>query len=89
MRPHVVWFGEALEYKVLEKTDEVLEACDVCLLIGTSSVVYPAAGFAPSLADRGVPVAEFNLEETPATGAFRFHFHGPAGQTLPPILLEG
>ena len=41
------------------------------LKIGTSSVVYPAAGFAPRLAARGVPVAEFNLEETPATGAFR------------------
>lgn len=41
------------------------------LKIGTSSVVYPAAGFAPHLAARGVPVAEFNLEETPATGAFR------------------
>ena len=34
-------------------------------------MVYPAAGFAPRLAARGVPVAEFNLEETPATGAFR------------------
>lgn len=39
--------------------------------VGTSSVVYPAASFAPSLASRGVPVAEFNLEETPATGVFR------------------
>lgn len=40
--------------------------------VGTSSVVYPAAGFAPMLAMRGVPVAEFNLEETPCTGEFRY-----------------
>ena len=38
------------------------------LQVGTSSVVYPAAGFAPMLAARGVPVAEFNLEDTPVTG---------------------
>jgi hypothetical protein len=29
----VVWFGEALENEVLEKTDEVLRKCDVCLLV--------------------------------------------------------
>ena len=40
--------------------------------VGTSSVVYPAAGFAPMLAMKGVPVAEFNMEETPCTGEFRY-----------------
>jgi len=38
--------------------------------VGTSSVVYPAAMFAPELASRGVTVAEFNVEKTPATGTF-------------------
>ena len=37
------------------------------LQVGTSSVVYPAASYAPMLAARGVPVAEFNLESTPVT----------------------
>lgn len=39
--------------------------------VGTSSVVYPAAMFAPQLASKGVPVAEFNLEKTPETQKFR------------------
>lgn len=38
--------------------------------VGTSSVVYPAAMFAPQVAARGVPVAEFNMENTPATMRF-------------------
>ena len=38
--------------------------------MGTSSVVYPAAMFAPQVAARGVPVAEFNMEITPATEQF-------------------
>ena len=67
LRPHVVWFGESLDEEVLEGAQEELEACDLCLVVGTSSVVYPAAMFAPSVAARGVPVAEFNMETTPAT----------------------
>lgn len=52
-------------------TDEIVETCDVCLVIGTSSIVYPAAMFAPQVANRGVPVAEFNIEMTPATRQFQ------------------
>jgi NAD-dependent SIR2 family protein deacetylase len=52
-------------------TDEALESCDICLVIGTSSVVYPAAMFAPTVARRGVPVVEFNLEKTPETYNFQ------------------
>lgn len=86
VRPHVVWFGEGLEQEVLRKTSEELDNCDLCLVVGTSSVVYPAAMFAPQVASRGVPVAEFNIEETPATNSFGFMFQGPAGETLPAAL---
>ncbi|KAH0617896.1 hypothetical protein JD844_016615 [Phrynosoma platyrhinos] len=55
-------------------------------LVGTSSIVYPAAMFAPQVSARGVPVAEFNMQSTPATDQFRFHFPGPCGTTLPPAL---
>ena len=49
LRPHVVWFGEQLDEKVMDAAHEELESCDLCLLVGTSSVVYPAAMFAPQL----------------------------------------
>ena len=42
--------------------------------------------FAPQVAARGVPVAEFNLEATPETQNFGFHFEGPCGSTLPKVL---
>ena len=47
-----------------------METCDLCLVIGTSSVVYPAAMFAPMVAERGKPVAEFNLNEDPFDDGF-------------------
>ncbi|XP_064383689.1 NAD-dependent protein deacylase sirtuin-5, mitochondrial-like isoform X4 [Halichondria panicea] len=61
----------------------VFTLSDLCLLVGTSSVVYPAAGFAPRLAARGVSVAEFNLEPTPVTGSLKYHFQGKCGEILP------
>jgi len=83
LRPAVIWFGENLDSDVMRKASAELEKCDICLVIGTSSVVYPAAMFAPQVAARGVPVAEFNMEHTPATEEFGFHFQGPCGDTLP------
>lgn len=82
LRPHVVWFGESLEMDVLRKVNEELVSCDLCLVVGTSSVVYPAAMFAPELAMRGISVAEFNVEQTPASGSFTYYFEGPCGTTL-------
>ncbi|KXJ27367.1 NAD-dependent protein deacylase [Exaiptasia diaphana] len=86
VRPHVVWFGESLPFDALMKSKEIMDSCDLCIVVGTSSQVYPAAMFAPNLAQRGVPVAEFNLEKTDKTDCFRYHFHGKAGETLPPLL---
>ncbi|PIO25394.1 NAD-dependent protein deacylase sirtuin-5, mitochondrial [Aquarana catesbeiana] len=70
LRPNVVWFGETLDSTLLGEVEKELETCDLCLVVGTSSVVYPAAVFAPQVAARGVPVAEFNMESTPATTGF-------------------
>ena len=42
LRPHVVWFGEALDSEVLLKTDQVLAACDLCLLVSETN--YRIAG---------------------------------------------
>ncbi|CAH0562203.1 unnamed protein product [Brassicogethes aeneus] len=85
-RPYIVWFGESLDPQVMEKARNLVENCDLCLIIGTSSVVYPAAMFAPSVLERGKPVAEFNISEEPANEGFTFHFSGKCGTTLPKAL---
>ncbi|KAL0966176.1 hypothetical protein UPYG_G00291920 [Umbra pygmaea] len=83
LRPNVIWFGETLDSHVLTKVEAVLDTCDLCLVVGTSSIVYPAAMFAPQVASRGVPVAEFNTNTTPETARFTYHFQGPCGTVLP------
>ncbi|XP_051990857.1 NAD-dependent protein deacylase sirtuin-5, mitochondrial-like [Xyrauchen texanus] len=86
LRPHVIWFGETLDSHILTKVEKELDTCDLCLVVGTSSVVYPAAMFGPQVASRGIPVAEFNTQTTPNTTRFMFHFQGPCGKTLPVAL---
>lgn len=41
LRPHIVWFGEAVP--MIEPAAEFVSQADICLVIGTSMVVYPAA----------------------------------------------
>jgi len=42
LRPHIVWFGEAVP--MMERAAAAVEKADVLLVVGTSLVVYPAAG---------------------------------------------
>ncbi|HXF47441.1 MAG TPA: NAD-dependent deacylase [Burkholderiaceae bacterium] len=44
LRPDVVWFGELLDPGVLARAERLAASCDVMLVVGTSGVVYPAAG---------------------------------------------
>ena len=41
LRPHIVWFGEAVP--MLDKAIDISELADVLVIIGTSMQVYPAA----------------------------------------------
>ena len=53
LRPDIVWFGEAVP--MIEKAAEIVSEFDILLVIGTSLVVYPAAGLVSYIRD-GVPV---------------------------------
>ena len=83
-RPAVVWFGESLPPRELDAAMEACH-CDVFLTVGTSAVVYPAAGLVHEARRNGAFTAELNLEATPATGAVDLAIHGPADQLLPNI----
>ena len=88
-RPAVVWFGEAIAPRVLAACDAAL-ACDVFLSIGTSSVVYPAAGLVHAARRRGAFTVEINPEATEAASAVDLAIGLPAEIALPDLdaLLE-
>lgn len=70
LRPHIVWFNESLWPEITSEVDHLIDTADLLLVVGTSSVVYPACLYAPEAAKRGIPVAEFNIEKTKATQFF-------------------
>lgn len=85
LRPDVVWFGEGLQPEDLEKAREAFHAADLALVVGTSSVVYPAAAL-PGLAKRaGALVVEINPDETPLSAQADVVLRGPSGVLLPEL----
>jgi len=56
------------------------------LVVGTSAVVYPAAGLAPLAVSRGAKVVEVNLEKTPFSSMMDCSIQGKAGEILPKLL---
>jgi NAD-dependent deacetylase len=83
LRPGVVWFGEALPEDAFQATVAAVEEADVVLVVGTSGLVYPAAGL-PALARRaGAFVVEINPVATPLTPGMDAVLAGPSGEVLP------
>jgi NAD-dependent deacetylase len=81
LRPGVVWFGEPIPPEALAAAEAAVDG-DVCLAVGTSAVVYPAAGLLSAARARGAFTAEINPEATPATGAVSLAISGRAEEVL-------
>ncbi len=86
LRPHIVWFGESLNPEHLEITTNALSECDIFIVIGTSGVVYPAAGFVSIAKKFGKKTVCVNKEEPDNIGYFDEFYKGKAGELLPEIL---
>lgn len=86
VRPSVVWFGEALPEAALVTAMDVSRSCDVFMSIGTSAVVYPAAGFIKIAADNGAFTIEVNRDPTPISSGVDCALHGLAGELLPRLV---
>ena len=86
LRPHIVWFGESLNLEDIARSEEALRACQVLLIIGTSGVVYPAAGFASVARAAGAFVAEMNLDPTPNSSVVDVSIPGRAKDVVPELL---
>lgn len=84
LRPDIVWFGEIPYY--LYEIEDLLKDTDYFLIIGTSGVVYPAAGFVMTAKLFGAHTIGINLEKPDNMGFFdEFHL-GNCGEVLPPII---
>ena len=83
MRPDVVLFGEMLPTGAFEMGVNEAERCDLCFVVGTSAVVYPAAALPEVARSAGAYIVEVNPEPTPLSHLCDTVLQGKAGEILP------
>jgi NAD-dependent deacetylase len=83
MRPDVVLFGELLPPDAFEHAAEEAAHCDLCFVVGTSAIVYPAASLPEIARAAGAYICEVNPERTPLSNLCNEMLTGNAGEVLP------
>lgn len=87
-RPGVVWFGENLPQQIWNAAELAVQSSDLFLIVGTSAVVYPAAGLVPLARSCGARTIEINVEETPVSGLVDYTLTGRASEILPQLIAQ-
>ena len=82
----MVWFGEPLPADVWKRAEAAARSCELLLVIGTSAVVYPAAGLSHLAKSSGARVVEINIAETPLSRDIDEFLLGPSGELLPQLI---
>ena len=88
LRPDVVLFGELLPSGAYERAAAAASACELCFVVGTSALVYPAANIPGIAKAAGAYLVEVNPEETPLSTFCDEVLTGRAGDVLPMIVSD-
>ncbi|WP_043764729.1 SIR2 family NAD-dependent protein deacylase [Algiphilus aromaticivorans] len=85
LRPDITWFGDMVDTTAFEEAGRRVEAADLFVAVGTSGVVWPAAGFIELAARSGARMIEINPEPSEASVAFSTQLRQPAAEALPTL----
>jgi len=85
LRPDITWFGDPVDEAVFALAHVLVDDCELFIAIGTSAVVWPAAGLIPAARRRGARLIEINPEETEGSEVFDEVLRAPASK-LPELL---
>ena len=86
VRPGVVWFGEHLPAAALAQAEAAVQTCDLMLVVGTSGVVYPAAGLVFQAHQHGARVVVVSPDATELVRLADACVRATAAQALPQLL---
>lgn len=86
VRPGVVWFGEPLPHDEWEQAENAMDSADLVVIVGTSGVVWPAAGLPNIAAENGKLIVEISPERTDLTDICTWSLRTTAAIGLPPIV---
>lgn len=86
IRPDVVWFGEYLPEDQFTGSEKAADASDIFFVVGTSAVVYPAAGLIYTAKQAGAFIVEVNIAETEISAICNASYFGESGKVLPALV---
>jgi NAD-dependent deacetylase len=85
LRPDIIWFEDMLDDKVVAAATRAILACDLLISIGTSAVVWPAAGYPELARMNGAFCVEINPEPSENSALYQRVIRGKAGEILPEL----
>jgi NAD-dependent deacetylase len=86
LRPDVIFFGESLPQHALEEANIAARNCDMFLVLGSSLVVYPAAGLPEIAKMAGAKLAIINIDPTPLDNIADVVIHESASKILSQLI---
>ena len=85
LRPDIIWFEDMLDHEVYTKATDIISNSDLFISIGTSALVYPAAGLPMTAKMNGARCIEINIDQTEISTLYHDNMIGKAGDILPKL----
>ena len=85
LRPDIIWFSDMLDPDTVQQADAAVSQCDLFISIGTSGVVWPAAGYPQLSKSTGALCIELNPQPSEQSLIYDRVYKGKAGELLPQL----
>ena len=85
LRPDIIWFSDMLNPDTVQQADEAVSTCDLFISIGTSGMVWPAAGYPQLAKSTGAFCIELNPQPSEQSLIYDRVYKGKAGELLPQL----
>ena len=91
LKPNAIFFGEPLRSEILSQADDMINICDLLIVLGSSLLVYPVAFYPRKALSLGAKIAIINIQETDVDSFAEVVIHEKIGEVFPRIveIVEG
>jgi len=91
LKPNAIFFGEPLRSEILSQADDMINNCDLLIVLGSSLLVYPVAFYPRKALSLGAKIAIINIQETDVDSFAEVVIHEKIGDVFPFIveIVEG
>lgn len=88
LRPDITWFGDPMNSSAMRAAAEAISRCDLFVAVGTSGVVWPAAGLPRLAKDSGAWCVEINPEASEMSHLYHETIRLPASEAIQQLPFE-